>query len=174
MLTVSIDEIPDGGLDWTEKMGAQWLTPLVGPRFKPNGEPILLAVSLRTADGNVVMQGDLKGRLDFVCSRCAEDGAFDLTHTFVHVFVSRSQHSGLPSDFSGSQGAEFTFFESRQIELEPVAAEELVLALPQFPLCSEDCKGLCAHCGRNLNSGPCDCRMDVVDPRWQKLKEIKL
>ncbi len=35
--------------------------------------------------------------------------------------------------------------------------EALMIELPMLPLCSPDCKGLCAHCGADLNEGPCQC-----------------
>jgi uncharacterized protein len=60
------------------------------------------------------------------------------------------------------------------VELEPLAAEEIVLALPVAPKCSEGCKGICQTCGKNLNEGPCVCTSDVVDSRWARLKEIKI
>ena len=38
-------------------------------------------------------------------------------------------------------------------------------------LCSEDCKGLCAVCGKNLNEGPCDCKPEP-DPRLAVLAQL--
>ena len=40
------------------------------------------------------------------------------------------------------------------------------------PLCADDCQGLCAQCGRNLNEGDCDCVRDETDSRWGPLKEL--
>lgn len=44
-----------------------------------------------------------------------------------------------------------------EIDLTPVLREELLLAVPSFVLCREDCAGLCQRCGADLNSGPCGC-----------------
>jgi uncharacterized protein len=41
------------------------------------------------------------------------------------------------------------------------------------PLCREDCKGLCAQCGTNLNLGSCDCAPVWEDPRLAGLKALK-
>ena len=38
-------------------------------------------------------------------------------------------------------------------------------------LCSEDCKGLCPRCGKNLNLGPCGCRKEP-DPRFAVLEQL--
>jgi uncharacterized protein len=45
----------------------------------------------------------------------------------------------------------------------------------EFPsrfLCSDDCKGLCQRCGKNLNEGACNCGKDEIDPRLAPLKKI--
>jgi uncharacterized protein len=44
------------------------------------------------------------------------------------------------------------------------------LSLPSSPVCRPDCKGLCPHCGQDLNEGSCDCHTEAVDPRWAALK----
>jgi uncharacterized protein len=40
-------------------------------------------------------------------------------------------------------------------------------------VCREDCKGLCAQCGKNLSEGACSCAEVVEDPRWDALKDIR-
>ena len=39
-------------------------------------------------------------------------------------------------------------------------------------LCREDCKGLCPHCGKDLNEGPCGCEPRQIDPRLEALKKL--
>ena len=46
--------------------------------------------------------------------------------------------------------------------------ECIILSFPSNPLCSEDCKGLCPHCGADLNEGPCKCKPEG-DFRWSGL-----
>jgi len=43
------------------------------------------------------------------------------------------------------------------IDLSEPVREEVALAVPAFPLCREECAGLCPHCGADLNLGPCGC-----------------
>jgi uncharacterized protein len=55
------------------------------------------------------------------------------------------------------------------------ARDALVLELPTQIVCSEDCKGLCAICGENLNhAAPDHAHEAAPDPRWAKLSELKL
>ncbi|MCK9604348.1 MAG: DUF177 domain-containing protein [Candidatus Omnitrophica bacterium] len=44
-----------------------------------------------------------------------------------------------------------------KIDLDPDIRDQIILDYPIKPLCSEDCKGLCAKCGKNLNEGGCSC-----------------
>jgi len=44
---------------------------------------------------------------------------------------------------------------SRTVDLRPAVRDELALAVPAYPLCREDCAGLCPVCGADLNAGPC-------------------
>ncbi len=55
------------------------------------------------------------------------------------------------------------------------ARDALVLALPAQLLCKDDCLGLCAICGADLNiAGPEHAHERDPDPRWAKLSELKL
>ncbi|HEY7877182.1 MAG TPA: DUF177 domain-containing protein [Gemmatimonadaceae bacterium] len=54
---------------------------------------------------------------------------------------------------------------ARSLDLRPAIRELWMLSAPEFLLCREDCRGLCAHCGADLNAGPCAC--DPADDERQ-------
>ncbi len=58
------------------------------------------------------------------------------------------------------------------LETRPIIVEQVQLNIPMKPLCKEDCAGLCASCGADLNAGPCGCG-STGDPRWQALAALK-
>ncbi|MDQ1403098.1 MAG: hypothetical protein QOG03_1414 [Actinomycetota bacterium] len=60
-----------------------------------------------------------------------------------------------------------------QVDLEPLARDAVMLELPQAPLCSEECAGLCEMCGANRNDSDCGHRPDTTDPRWAALDELR-
>ena len=60
-------------------------------------------------------------------------------------------------------------FSARGADLAELVRQALVIALPMRLLCSEECRGLCPHCGKNLNEGPCQCRTVRIDPRLEAL-----
>ena len=51
--------------------------------------------------------------------------------------------------------------------------EQIQLNVPMKPLCRVDCAGLCPRCGVNLNSGPCGCAGEQIDPRWKALEALR-
>ena len=64
-------------------------------------------------------------------------------------------------------------FAGSKLDLTDAARDALLLELPYRFLCSEDCKGLCPHCGANLNLGACTCQegLNVANP-FSALKAI--
>lgn len=64
------------------------------------------------------------------------------------------------------------YIEEDEIDLHEIIRQEVVFNLPVRVVCSDDCKGLCPHCGANLNQGGCKCETEA-DPRWTALNKLK-
>ena len=54
------------------------------------------------------------------------------------------------------------------VALDATIRDAIVLALPQAPLCRDDCPGLCPQCGVRLADEPGH-RHEARDPRWAAL-----
>jgi uncharacterized protein len=67
---------------------------------------------------------------------------------------------------------DFSFYQQDRLDVDELVLEQLELSLPTRILCQEDCKGLCAQCGIDLNTTSCNCQ-PPMDPRWQALTELK-
>ena len=63
--------------------------------------------------------------------------------------------------------------EDEELHLGQWARDALALALPAQITCREDCAGLCAQCGANLNEEHDHEHEAAPDPRWAKLGELK-
>jgi len=59
-----------------------------------------------------------------------------------------------------------------KLDLDAPICDEILLSFPMRILCSEDCKGLCAGCGADLNREVCRCTKKEVDPRLAKLAAL--
>ena len=67
------------------------------------------------------------------------------------------------------------YLEDGVLQLADWAHDALVLATPAKVLCREDCRGLCAVCGADLNAAdPSEHRHEEArDPRWAALDQLK-
>ena len=60
------------------------------------------------------------------------------------------------------------------VDITELVRDTFLAGLPIQNLCREDCKGLCPVCGKNLNTGECECDRLIADPRLASLKDFKL
>jgi uncharacterized protein len=67
----------------------------------------------------------------------------------------------------------FTIDEHHVLDLTEAIRQYIVTAMPMKPLCREECAGLCATCGKDLNQGKCGCKQEELDPRWAELLKLK-
>jgi len=110
---------------------------------------------LAQLQGNALLvTGRLSTPATLRCSRCLQ--VFDLP-VRVGQFVFHHE----------LQGEDF-------VDLTANMREDIILELPQRALCAEDCKGLCPHCGKDLNKGSCRCKPSEGDLRWHALDNLKL
>jgi len=58
------------------------------------------------------------------------------------------------------------------IDLEEILAEQMQLQVPFQPLCHPECKGICPHCGTDLNAGRCACKKLVRESPFSVLKDL--
>ena len=107
------------------------------------------------------------------CARClkpvdefvAED--FDLLYRPLGVDAGRDEAAITRAD------TEIGYYQGDGLLLEDVLKEQILLALPVKQICSAECRGLCPHCGRNLNVESCDCVTTISDPRWAALEDLR-
>ena len=62
--------------------------------------------------------------------------------------------------------------DAREIDFTDILNEMVILNLPIKNLCKEDCKGICAGCGADLNENKCQCKEAESDVRWDELRRL--
>ena len=67
---------------------------------------------------------------------------------------------------------ETNFITGFNLDVDTLVYDEILIELPYHVLCKEDCKGLCKQCGKNLNSGSCQCDNEDLDPRMAVIRDI--
>ena len=101
------------------------------------------------------------------CSRCLEKYPVDLKIRYRMLFVPAG------ADTAGRTAEDGVYlYRESTIDLADYICEAVRSELPRKPLCRVDCKGLCPHCGKNLNEGSCTCTEQ--DDSFRPFKNLKL
>lgn len=130
--------------------------------------PLSVDLEVQQAGADVVVHGTVRGAFELPCRRCLEPAVTEI-----------DEELGVLYRAEGTEGVEdggdVLPLPDRGTELdlsEPVR-EQVLLAVPRFVYCREDCKGLCVTCGANLNETTCECVPEELDDRWAPLRQLK-
>ena len=99
-----------------------------------------------------------------VCDRCADEIDRDYSFDLKKIIVPRLENDADDND-------DYIVVENNVLDLDDLIYQEIQLFLPTKILCSEECKGLCPTCGKNLNHEKCNCKKEV-DPRMAALLQL--
>ncbi len=122
---------------------------------------------------DIRLVGKLATEVEVACARCLEPVKQPVSREFELLYRPQGADKG-KDEASVSKGeSEISYYEGDGLLLDDVLREQMLLAIPYRVLCQENCKGLCPTCGRNLNSGECDCKEAQPDPRWNALGDLR-
>jgi uncharacterized protein len=138
------------------------------------GGPIAVDLSYYRAGMELFFEGRLSASMVAACARCAEELSAPYVRKFRFVLAPRAAGDDGDDGQVRTEDLEFSLYDGDQIDLAPLVAEQLILALPSRALCREDCQGLCPHCGANLNLHRCGCAQQAYDPRLAVLRALKV
>lgn len=118
-------------------------------------EPFHIIMKLHRIGENIDIRGSYTGSLEFDCDRCCERTVTKLNESFHYILQPKKDNEYAVEE--GDEEIDFGYYEGEEIDLTEIAIEHLMLSIPIKMLCSEDCKGICPHCGQNKNEKECDC-----------------
>ena len=122
---------------------------------------------------DIRIKGRLATSLETICARCLEPITQDVKREFDLLYRPQGADAGRDEISVTDAKAEISYYEGDGILLDDAVREQVLLAVPLKVTCREDCKGLCPHCGQNLNEGQCSSAVPLEEPRWAPLKEIR-
>jgi uncharacterized protein len=149
--------------------------------------PLAVSLDLTNIEGLVAVTGVLEGTIIRECVRCLKGYedllAFSVRAAFVPEPKSSPRHpkrvdprkaraevvEAEPEEEPDDQYQ----YQGNQLELAPMLREHVILSAPMQPLCNNDCLGLCAQCGKNLNEGPCHCAVEPPIPTFRVVQSMK-
>ena len=137
--------------------------------------PITGEVTFTNSGRHIVARGSFRTTVELECSRCLRRHRIELDLPIEealpiagHVPDVREEEveEELPQEETEPLFVDGIF------DLNELLRQNTLVAVPIKPLCSEECKGLCPHCGKNLNDGPCDCPPDSEAGPFAALAEL--
>src|SRR5437762_12684845 len=165
MLQVDLRELSGGPVITRAELAA--VDPLLEGLGVVLAGPVQVTGRLHAAgEGRFYWQGSLRAQLAGECRRCLVPVPVAVVSDIRALFTQDPDALEDPDSYPLARDA-------TQIDLRPALREELLLAVPQWVVCREDCRGLCPRCGKDLNAGPCGCP-PAADPRWQPLAALKV
>jgi uncharacterized protein len=116
--------------------------------------PIRYRLMVELVSGELVVRGSLACRAAFDCGRCTKRVEREVR---VPDFIRVREYREL----------------SEAIDLTEDIREDMILAFPNYPVCSSGCRGLCPQCGADLNEKTCSCRPPGGNQAWDALDQLK-
>lgn len=129
------------------------------------GDELSLDLRLESVVEGVLVSGTASAPLTGQCARCLDPLEDRLEVSLVELFAYPDTVTE-----SSTDPDEISRMVDGLIDLEPVVHDAVLLALPQAPVCSEDCLGLCPECGVKRAELGADHRHETIDPRLAALK----
>ncbi|MGE0442493.1 MAG: DUF177 domain-containing protein [Gemmatimonadales bacterium] len=103
-----------------------------------------------TAGDGFVWHGEFAGEVKANCRRCLKELVVPVAERVEVMFSPDPELQDDPSVYPLEEPLS-------AVDVTGAVREEFALAVAAYPLCREDCAGLCRVCGADLNQGPCGC-----------------
>ena len=133
----------------------------------PAGGEVALDIRLESVMEGVLVSGTASVSVTGECARCLDPLVdrleVELTELFAYPDTATDQSTD-PDEVSRVV--------DDLIDLEPLVRDAVLLALPQAPLCRDDCPGLCPQCGGKRAELGAEHRHETMDSRWAALKRF--
>ncbi|MDD4680847.1 MAG: DUF177 domain-containing protein [Clostridia bacterium] len=155
------------------------------PDLTWQGEPLSFRKPI-SVSGLIVKRGDIlelnanvKSEIILQCGFCLESYSQRLDFSFETRLVKPAVEGILDDRDLDEDNMDAFPYEGSDVDLTRIVQEFLLLELPILRRCKENCKGLCALCGSNLNQEKCKCfntedddSDHLADERLQVLKDF--
>lgn len=130
----------------------------------PLKAPVQASGTVRNTAGVLMTSGTITARIDGVCDRCAGEFSRDVEYPLEVVLVTELADED-------HEDEETFLLEGNKADMDEIVRTVFILNMDSKLLCSEECKGLCFRCGKNLNFRKCECKKEI-DPRFAALQQL--
>lgn len=129
-------------------------------------DPVSLTIT-NLGNKEIMIEGSVKITLIIVCSRCLKKLEYPMDIT-----INKKIDFKLTNEERVKELDEANYITEYNLDVDILIRNEIIVGLPMRLLCSDECKGICMHCGTNLNEVSCDCDNTILDPRMSAIRDI--
>lgn len=107
-----------------------------------------------------VLHGELDFEVEEKCDRCLEAFTLDINDYIILKLTDELYSNdmlGKPEIQLSEAELDILFLDNSIVDMNALILKEAESLIPISKLCIKECKGLCEHCGINLNTGVCHC-----------------
>jgi uncharacterized protein len=136
--------------------------------------PVTVSLSVAKEYDHIRVQGSVGTSVRLSCSRCLSEFCSELSSNFT-VFYTKAAPAQPEDEVElGEQDLISATYSGDEIDFHDEVAAQILLEIPYKPLCSEECNGLCASCGTDLNNSDCICNSAAVSMAFSSLQGLKV
>jgi len=149
----------------------------------PAGELIEVDARLESVTEGILLSADVYAVAQGECIRCLDPVEIVIERKVQELFNyeptnerGKKKRKSSTEDLTTEDldAAEEFMMDGDILDLETPIRDAIVLSLPNNPLCSQDCLGLCPVCGGKWADLPEDHAHEVIDARWASLGSLSL
>ena len=174
-MIIDLKSIPGEGIKTFEfSLGRDWWASEKNyDQIESIESPIDIIIDIYRVGQKYVLKGIFKGALRVVCDRCLDTYSQEVRSDFNSFLIPAPEDTERVELELMEDDMEVFFIKDDEIDLRDIIREQLYLSLPIKCLCRENCLGLCAKCGCNLNEKACECVNEQGYPGFAILNKLK-
>jgi len=150
-------DIKEIGREGKSMSGELALSPLNWQDEEADVSKVAYNLFAEKSERGILLSGLMDATVSLRCSRCSELYPLLLHVPFSLTLVEECRERNEGDHQLNEDKTDYFPLKEGKADLNEVLAEQIYLNIPLKPLCSSQCKGLCARCGENLNRGRCGC-----------------
>ena len=145
--SIAVHDLDAGGREFRLPVRAEWVRrALAGTEIAPGPNEGLLAVRASKSGRDVVVHGALRATVIVPCARCLGPAVIQVDENVsaLAVVAGHDRGSRAPSGDSaeGTDDTDTVAYDGETVILDDRVRDDLLLAIPMIPLCSEGCPGI--------------------------------
>ncbi len=114
----------------------------------------------------LLVSGETDVALSIPCDRCLKEVVVPM-----HLVIDK-RYPIKENTFVESEEEDMGCITGTVLDTDSLVYNEILIHWPMKVLCQKNCKGICKHCGTNLNEKACTCDHAELDPRMAAIQDI--